>query len=268
MQPARIAALLLCAAILPPVFLAADPVPVRQTEGMLHGFLVLRTLEGTTLADGDVIQVAHDDHVTCRLLFRFKDGSLSDETAVFSQRGHFQLLTDHLVQKGPAFPHPIDVSIDGRSGETTVRYSDDDGKEKVIAEHLDMPVDVANGMVLTLLKNILPASPLTTVSIIAATPKLRTVKLVIKPTGEEPLAIGGTAVKATHYVIKVDIGGLPGLLAGLLGKQPPDSHVWILGGDAPAFVKSEMQLYAGGPLWRIELVSPTWPKPSVVAAAP
>jgi hypothetical protein len=65
--------------------------------------------------------------------------------------------------------------------------------------------------------------------------------------------------QATHYVVKVDIGGLSGLLAPLLGKQPPDGHVWILGGDAPAFVKSEQQLYFGGPVWRIELVSPVFP---------
>jgi hypothetical protein len=30
--------------------------------------------------------------------------------------------------------------------------------------------------------------------------------------------------------------------------------------EAPAFVKSESPLYPGGPLWRIELTGPTWPK--------
>jgi len=32
--------------------LAADPVPVRRTQGTFHGFLVLKTLEGRTLAIG------------------------------------------------------------------------------------------------------------------------------------------------------------------------------------------------------------------------
>ena len=32
---------------------------------------------------------------------------------------------------------------------------------------------------------------------------------------------------ATHYVLKVEIGGLAGVVAPLVGKQPPDSHVWI-----------------------------------------
>jgi hypothetical protein len=31
------------------------------------------------------------------------------------------------------------------------------------------------------------------------------------------------------------------------------------GGDAPAFIKEEGQFYEGGPIWRIELVSPIFP---------
>ena len=80
--------------------------------------------------------------------------------------------------------------------------------------------------------------------------------------GAEPFNTGGASHKATHYVVKIEIGGLAGLVAPLVGKQPPDSSVWVLGGDAPAFVKSEGPLHLGGPIWRIELVSPTWPHAS------
>ena len=71
--------------------------------------------------------------------------------------------------------------------------------------------------------------------------------------------IGSSARKATHYVVKIKIGGIAGVVAPLIGKQPPDSHVWIMQGDAPAFVKSEGPLAPDGPVWRIELASPTWP---------
>jgi len=74
----------------------------------------------------------------------------------------------------------------------------------------------------------------------------------------EPFSTGGAARAATHYAVKVEIGGLSGWLAPLVGKQPPDSHVWILNGEAPAFVKSEGPLYFGGPIWRIELTCPVW----------
>ena len=101
------------------------------TEGLVHGFLVLRTLEDETLAHGDLIQIARDGRVTAHLIFHFKDGSLYDETAVYSQHRSSRLLRDHLVKKGPSFPHPEDLSIDAPSGQVTVRYVGDDGTAQV-----------------------------------------------------------------------------------------------------------------------------------------
>ena len=136
-----------------------------------------------------------------------------------------------------------------------MRYTEDKGKEKFIAERLELPPDVANGLLSTLVKDIKPSVPQTTVSMLATTPKPRLVKLAILPHGEEPFTIGSFRHKALHYVVKVEIGGVTGFLARLMGKQPPDTHVWVLGGEAPAFVKSEGPLYAGGPIQRIQLAS-------------
>ena len=254
-----LAVLIACASLLQPAPMLADPIAVRYTEGLIHGFLVLRTPAGETLADGDLIQVAHGERVTTRLIFHFKDGSVRDETAVYSQHRNFRLLSAHLIQKGPAFPHPMEVSIDASTGRVTVHTTGDDGKEEVLTERLKMPPDVANGMVLTLLKNIQPDASQMKVSVVAAAPKPRLVKLAITPRGEEPFSVGGSSRKAAHYVVHVEIGGAAGPVAPLLGKQPPDTHIWILGGEAPAFVKSEGPLFLGGPIWRIELTSPVWP---------
>jgi hypothetical protein len=240
--------------------LVGEPVRVRHSEGLVHGFLSLRTLDGTLLADGDLLQSAVGSRVTSRLVFHFKDGSLHDETAVFSQRQQFRLISDHLVQKGPAFPKPVDMKIDTSTGQVTVRYTEDKGEQKVATEQMKLPLDLANGLVLTLLKNARPDAPPKSVGMVAATPKPRLVKLEISSAGEEPFTTGGMGRRATHYVVHVDIGGLSGLIAPLVGKQPPDSHVWILGGDTPAFVKAEQPFFLGGDVWRIELVSPTWRK--------
>ena len=258
----RLVTALLAASLTLPAVLGAEVVGVRHAEGLAHGFLALRTLAGDTIAVGDLIQTTRGNRVTTRLVFHFQDGSVHDETVVFSQHETFRLITDHLVQKGPSFPKPIDVSVDGRSGDVTVRYKDDDGQEKVVSERMALPSDTANGMLLALLKNIRPQAASTTVSMVAATPKPRLVKFVITPSGEDPFALGGSPRKATHYVVKVEIGGLAGLVAPLVGKQPEDSHVWILGGEAPAFVRMEGPLYQGGPIWRIDLLSPVWPKVS------
>ncbi|MCU1308807.1 MAG: hypothetical protein JWN45_3502 [Acidobacteriaceae bacterium] len=251
--------LLVSAALLLACALEAEQIPVRHKEGTVHGFLVLRTQEGKQLAAGDLIQVVRGDRLISELVFHFKDGSVDDEVTVFSQRGNFRLLSDHHVQKGPSFPHPMDVSIDASTGDVQVR-STEDGKEKVETEHLDLPPDLANGMILTILKNISPDTPETKLSYVVTTPKPRLVKLAITPQGEDTLTTAGSPHRATQYVLKVELGGIAGVVAPLIGKQPQDLRVWVLGGKAPAFVRMEGPLFESGPIWRIELTSPVWQK--------
>lgn len=232
---------------------SAEPVPVLHSEGITHGFLVLRTLEGKTLADGEINQFAEGHMVKSHLVFHFKDGSLYEERAQFSQNGKFKLLADHLVQKGPAFKHPIETRIDVASGHVSCRYTGDDGKEETADEQMNLPDDVANGLLFTIVRHIKPGVSQTTVSQLAMTPKPRIVQLTITPSGEEPFSSGINHYKATHYVVKVKIGGVAGLVAPLIGKQPADMHVWIKHGEVPAFVKFEGPIYNGGPVWRVEL---------------
>ncbi len=179
-------------AFLHPAATSMAQVPVRHTQGVLHGFLVPRTLAGESLADDDLIQVARGNRVTGQLVFKFKDGSIHDETAVISQHGNFRLLRYHLVQKGSTFQHPIEVSIDGSTGQVTVRSTDEDGKKKVLTERLDLPRDLANGLVLTPLMNIQSQAPEMMLSMMAAIPKPRLVKLAIIRQGEDPFALGGS----------------------------------------------------------------------------
>jgi hypothetical protein len=232
---------------------------VQHVEGLVHGFVSLRSPGGALLADGDLIQNARDDRVTSHLLFHFKDGSLHDETAVFSQRDHFQLISYHLVQKGPAFERRLDMTIDCPTGHVTVGYKDEHGEEKIEDEHMDLPKDLANGLIPVLLKNVQTDTLPTSLSFAVATPKPRLVKLKLTVAGSEPFSLAGSVRKATHYVLKVDIGGVAGLVAPLVGKQPPDSHVWVLEGEAPAFLRSQAPLFVGGPVWQTDLVSPAWP---------
>src|SRR4029077_10119310 len=104
--------LLMIAVFLATLPLAAEQIPVRQREGVQHGFLVLRSIEtGEALAEGELLQETRGDVVTSELVFHFKDGSLHDEKAVFSQRGKFRLISDHLIQKGPSFKHPTDMAV-------------------------------------------------------------------------------------------------------------------------------------------------------------
>jgi hypothetical protein len=262
-RPKVRAILLIFACLVSSVSVSASPVQVRYREGLVHGFLILSNLEGDAIAEGDLTQIAHGDQVTSRLVFHFKDGSRQEETTVFSQHGAFHLISYNQVQKGAAFKQAIDLMIAASTGQVTVRYTDNDGNERVEKEHLNLPPDLANGLVPTLLKNLPPDAPPLEVSMVVATPKPRLVKLVITAQGAEPFSVAGSAREATNYVVKVKIGGVAGVIAPILGKEPPDAHVWVLGGDAPTFVKSEILSYLGGPLWRIELASPAWPQTAV-----
>jgi hypothetical protein len=234
-------------------------ITVRYKEGLVHGFLLLSTIDGVAIAQGDLLQVARGDQVTSHLIFHFKDGSLQEETTVFSERSVFRLISYHLVQKGPAFKHPTEVSIVGSTGEVTIHSTDDSGKDKSSNNHIDLPPDLANGMVPTLLKNLPSGTQQIELPMLITTPKPRIVKLQISVGGKDSFTFGGATREAVRYVIKVNLGGIAGKVAPMVGKQPPDDHVWILGGEAPVFVKSEMLSYEDGPMWRVELTSPAWP---------
>ncbi len=246
--------LLLLAAVLLAANLTADPVPVRHPQGSSHGFVVLKTLEGKRLAIGDVTQSVAGDRVTSRLFLRFRDGSVDDDRTVFTQRGVFRLIRDHHIQRGPSFPRPIDVLIDALTGEITSRGEGG----KVRHDHLDLPPDIANGLPPSLLMNVDPAAKETKLPFVAPTEKPRLIHVSIKPAGEVPFALGGTPRKAMDYILHIELGGLTGIVAPVIGKQPSDFHIWILTGPFPAFVREEGALYEGGPIWRIEQISPSF----------
>ena len=239
-----VSALLWCAAA------SAEPVAVRYTEGVTRGFPVLRSVKGERLAQGDFVQVAKGDRVESRMVFKFKDGSLYDETVVFSQNDVFMLHSYRLVQRGPAFAESMDAFVDRESGRYTVRYkADEDSAEEVITGKFELPTDAYNGLLTTLMKN-LPTGESKTVQIIAFTPKPRLVKMLLAPTVQDAVMVGETAMTATRFMIKPQLG----LFASLLIADLPDVKCWIVEGAAPAFLKFEGPLYFMGPIWRIEWI--------------
>ncbi len=236
----------------------ADPVPVRYPQGAIHGFLELRSPDGQVVAAGDATCVVHGDRLTTETLFRFKDGSVDDEVAVFTQRHTFQLISDHHIQKGPAFPHPMDVMIDVRSGRVTVRTPGKDGKEEVKTDQMKLPPDLANGIVPQMIENLPAGAGESSFSMVVMTPKPRVVKLVVSKVGEDNTSVVGAPRKATHYEIKIDLGGIVGVVAPLIGKAPPNIQMWVIGGNAPTFAREIGPLYSEGPMMTIQLASPVW----------
>ena len=239
--------------------ISADPIPVHHVQGFIHGFVVLRDTDDKILASGDVTQLPAGNRVTTIFTLRFRDGSLYEESSVFTQQKVFTLLSYKQVQKGPAFKVSETLSLDTPTGNVNIQHTDKDGKVKTISKRLSLPADLANGIITVLLSNVDPKAE-TTLSMLVSTPEPHVVKLKIFAVGQDSFSIGGSGAKATHYVVKVDIGGVTGVVAKVVGKQPPPTQMWVAAGNAPIFLRSEGPLYEDGPIWRIELASPTWPK--------
>lgn len=246
--------------LLSPHHLGADAIPVHFLEGAMHGFLVLRTFDGALVASGDLIQKGRGDgEVESRMVFRFEDGSIFDETVVYSQQTVFTLQSYRLVQHGPAFPDDTEVSMERATGTYRVTtQSRTDGQSGVVEGTLDLPPDVYNGIFPTVAKS-LPRGAGDTVHLVAFMPKPRVIELQIAPAGEHQVKVGVLTKTTIHYVFKPKIGGGLGFLAKLTARVPPDCHVWIVTDDVPAFVRFDGPLFTPGPLWRIELTSPRWP---------
>ena len=245
---------LLVITMLVAVSLAGETVPVRHVEGVTFGFLVLRTLDGKAIAYGSLQQVVKGSLVTEELVFHFKDGSLFDEITRFTQKGEFKLVSDQIVEKGPAFKQDSERWVDAVSGKVTVR-TNKDGKPEETSKQIDVPADAANGLLFTLAKNIDPSRE-TVVSMVAPSEKPRVVKLRIFPAEGRVIRLGAITFNAQHFVVKPKIEGAAGVIAPLIGKQPPDAHLWIVKSEAPTFVEFEGPLSQDTPVWRIELMAP------------
>ena len=139
-------------------------------------------------------------------------------------------------------------------GKITVRTFKD-GKPRETTKYLDIPADAANGLLFTLTKNIEPSVE-TVVSMVAASDKPRIVKLHISPAKGKVIKVGAVAFDTQHFVVKTKIEGAAGVIAPLVGKQPPDAHIWIVKSEAPTFVEFEGPISEDSPVWRIELMAP------------
>jgi hypothetical protein len=238
----------------------AAPVRVRFPEGVTRGFLTIRNFQGDRVGHGELTQKPRGEEIDSRLLLQFKDGSVHDESTTYSQRGVFRLEAYRLRQRGPSFPG-AEVSFDRKSGRYQAKTREKIGApEETESGEFDMPADLANGMTLVLLKNLAPGER-ATAQLAAFLPKPRLLRMDLHQEGEDRVVFGGDPKQAGRYLANLEIGGLTGLVASVIGKSPPDLRYWLALGEVPAFVKFEGAMYLNGPVWRVEMAGVEGPKP-------
>jgi hypothetical protein len=238
----------------------AEPVRVRLPEGLTRGFLVLRPPGGEPIAYGELVEKpVRGGAIDSRLALKFADGSVFDESLTFSQRDVFRLEAYKLVQRGPSFP-TSEIEFDRKSGQYRARVQEErGGEEKMASGPLEMPPDLYNGLALVLLKN-LTAGGSASVQMAAFMPKPRLIKMMLSAEGEGTVRVGPETKKVTRYLVKLEVGGLTGVIASLIGKDPPDLRYWLVAGEVPAFARFEGAMYLNGPVWQLEMTTLEWPR--------
>ena len=241
---------------------SAERISVRHIQSPMHRFMVARSEAGKMIANGEFSQVLQGDEVTMRLTYRFVDGSIDDEATTFRQQGTFRLVRNHHIQKGPFFAKPVDFAVEAATGIATSRRVNKNGKIHIESQHLDLPDDLANGFVGTLLLNVQHNTTPFRVGMLAPVGGERLIRLLISPEGEQPFHTTRQTLKATVFRIHPELGGIVGVIASLIGLQPKDVMVWVLEGEEPAVVRIVGQLgglracgqlgAGGGQLWKIE----------------
>jgi hypothetical protein len=215
--------------------------------------MVARTEDGKTIASGEFFQIVHGDEVTMRLTYRFVDGSIDDEATTYRQQGTFRLIRNHHIEQGPFFAKPIDFAVEAATGIVTSRTIDKNGRVHVESKHMNLPDDLANGFVGTLLLNVPPNTAPFQAGMLAAVGGGRLIRLLISPEDEQTVHLAGQTLKAAVFRIHPELGGIVGVIAKLLGLQPKDVTVWVLEGEEPAVAVIVGQLGGYGPVVSSEL---------------
>jgi hypothetical protein len=232
----------------------AEPILVRHIQRPMHRFMVARSQDGKTIASGEFSQVVQGDEVTMRLTYKFVDGSIDDETTTYRQQGTFRLVRNHHIQKGPFFTKPIDFTVEAATGIVTSRTIDKNGKMHVESKHMNLPDDLANGFVGTLLLNVPHNTTPFRVWMLAPVGGGRLIRLLISPEDEQTVHLAGLTLKATVFRIHPELGGIVRVIARLFGLQPKDVMVWVLEGEEPAVAVIVGQLGGYGPVVSSDLV--------------
>ena len=222
--------------------------------------MVARSETGKIIAQFEFAQMVQGDEVTMRMTYHFVDGSIDDETTTYRQQGTFRLVRDRHIQQGPFFSKPVDFAVEAATGTATTRTTDKSGKIHIESEHIDLPDDLSNGFVGTLLLNVPPNTAPFRAGILTPLLGGRLIRILISPEGEQPFQAAGQTLKATVFRIHPELGGIVGFIAQLLGLQPKDVMVWVREGDDPAVVRVVGQLGGYGPMVSSELEGTSFSK--------
>ena len=75
----------------------------------------------------------------------------------------------------------------------------------------------------------------------------------LEPLGRDHQIACRNVPQTARYLVDLEIGGLTGVVASMIGKTPPDLRYWLAVGEVPAFVRFQGAMFLNGPVWRVEM---------------
>ena len=177
----------------------AERISVRHIQRPMHRFMVARSEAGKIIANGEFSQLVQGDEVTMRLTYQFVDGSIDDETTTYRQQGTFRFVRNHHVQQGPFFVKSVDFTVEAATGIATSRTTDKNGKIHVESHHIDLPDDLANGFVGTLLLNVPQNTTPFRVGMLAPVAGGRLIQLLISSEGSSRFKRKGSPLRRRSF---------------------------------------------------------------------
>ena len=139
-----------------------------------------------------------------------------------------------MFKRDHSFLIPLQVFIDARTGHVSTRTTGKDGKGEFSTPILNCRSTSPMAWFPLSLKTW--AGPTQKQSPWSSPRPGPLVQLVISKIGEDNYSLVGFTRKATHYEIKIELGGIAGVVAPLIGKAPPNIEIWAVTGEAPTFV--------------------------------
>jgi hypothetical protein len=115
-------------------------------------------------------------------------------------------------------------------------------------------------MVSLVAENFPRKAPEMKVSYLAGSPKPRVVKLSIKPDGEDTFRLGGVNRRSSRFNIHIEIGGIAGVIAPVIGKTAIRHQSLGSGWRSTRIRQDGRTSLPKRPNLDMELTSPVWPQ--------
>ncbi|HXN81720.1 MAG TPA: hypothetical protein VN883_04535 [Myxococcales bacterium] len=231
----------LCACLALAAAFRAGAVELRYPPGDLHGFPSMQDESGALIADGELTQRKHGSRLVVHATWRFRDGRVVVEDAVFALR-------PQLAQQSFRF-------VESRGKTELRRFEVDFRSRKAYAQKLegtehkrwDDTLDLEPGKAFTGFGTALAVSQLrdslakkdavAELTFVAFTPGPRTVTLEVSRRQGERVRAAGRELRADLYTLHPKIPFPISIFV-----HPKDARLWFSHGAPPALLRAEQNL--------------------------